>query len=251
MGSSATRVLAAMLLCVVLAGCSGTATRDPAGGAVATTLPTPEIVAAIPNAAQAESRVGPFDVIEVSVYRVDELNRTVQVNASGQITLPLIGTVQAGGKTVPELERVIADRLEERYLQSPQVSVFVKEAVSQRVTVEGAVASPGMVELVGPTTLLQTIALSGGLGESADPRGVVVFRTVQQQRMVAALSSTQQTRQARNGLITDHALLSSSSALTSSSVGGDQPRSARWLKARPLPFISASSVSRTSLARAT
>ena len=126
----ATEILATVLLCITLLGCSasGIATRDSASGTSTSTLPDPEILAAIPNAAQAESRIGPFDVIEVSVYRVDELNRTVQVNASGQISLPLVGTVQAGGKTVPELEKVIAARLEEKYLQSPQVSVFVKEA---------------------------------------------------------------------------------------------------------------------------
>jgi polysaccharide export outer membrane protein len=152
---------------------------------LAAKLPEPEILAAIPNAAAAEYRVGPSDVLEVSVFQVPDLSKTVQVSASGLIALPLIGNVAAGGKTVAELEAEIAGKLGEKYLQSPQVSVFVKEAMSQRVTVEGAVGSPGMITLTGPTSLLQTIALSGGLTDAADPRGILVFRTVQQKRMAA------------------------------------------------------------------
>lgn len=148
-------------------------------------MPAPEILASIPNAAVAEYRIGPSDVLEVSVFQVPDLSKTVQVSASGEIALPLIGNVAAGGQTIAELEDEIAQKLVERYLQSPQVSVFAKEATSRRVTVEGAVTKPGMVTLAGPTSLLQTIALSGGLKETADPRGILVFRTVQQKRMAA------------------------------------------------------------------
>ncbi len=99
--------------------------------------------------------------------------------------MPLIGEVQAAGKTVAELETEIKTKLEAKYLQSAQVSVFVQEANSQQVTVDGAVNSPGMVTLNGPTTLLQTIALSGGLAKGANSRGIVVFRSVDQKRMAA------------------------------------------------------------------
>ena len=150
-----------------------------------TTLPAPEVLAAIPNAEEVVYRVGPSDVLAVSVFQVEDLGRNVQVSANGEIALPLIGKIAAGGKTVGELETEIAERYGERYLQSPQVSVFVKEANSQRVTVSGAVNKPGMVPLTGPTTLLQTVALSGGLTTAADPRGVLVFRTVDRRRMAA------------------------------------------------------------------
>jgi len=175
------------LLLGLLGACSATnntgsdASVTKVGGA----LPTPEIVSAIPNAAHAEYRVGPFDLLEISVFRVPDLSKTVKVTASGEIDMPLIGTVQAGGKTIAELEAEIATKLEAKYLQSAEVSVFVKEANSQQVTVDGAVQTPGLVSLNGQTTLLQTIAMSGGLAENADPRGIIVFRTVNQKRSAA------------------------------------------------------------------
>lgn len=187
---SATGLLSALALFSLLAACTAASGPGAPGGGSGiakrtTALPAPEIVSSIPNATEAEYRVGPSDLLEVSVFQVPDLSKTVQVSASGEIALPLIGTVAAGGKTVAELEKEIAGKLGAKYLQSPQVSVFVREAMSQRVTVEGAVGSPGMVTLTGPTTLLQTIALSGGLTNAADARGILVFRTVQQQRMAA------------------------------------------------------------------
>ena len=184
----AMRFAGALILVALLAACSASnGTSDGGPDAVKRTqkLPAPEVLAAIPNAAEVEYRVGPSDLLEVAVFQVPDLSKTVQVNANGQIALPLIGVVAAGGKTVAELESEIAGKLGEKYLQSPQVSVYVKEAKSQRVTVSGAVESPGMLALTGPTTLLQTIALSGGLTKEADPHGILVFRTVQQQRMAA------------------------------------------------------------------
>jgi polysaccharide export outer membrane protein len=123
--------------------------------------------------------------LEIAVFRVPELSKTVKVTASGQIEMPLIGTVQAGGKTIPELQNEIATKLEAKYLQTAEVSVFVTEANSQKVTVDGAVQTPGMVTITGQTTLLQTIAMSGGLAQNADPTGIIVFRTVNQQRSAA------------------------------------------------------------------
>ena len=100
-----------------------------------------------------EYRVGPQDLIEISVFQVPELNRTVRVNTTGQVSLPLIGTMQAGGLTIQELETAIAGKLEAKFLQNPQVSAFVKEYTSQRVTMEGAVMKPGIYPLTGRTSL--------------------------------------------------------------------------------------------------
>lgn len=130
-------------------------------------------------------RIGPLDQLEVSVFQVPDLSRTVRVNSSGEISLPMIGVIRAGGKTVAELERDIADRLRESFLQDPQVTVFIQEFASQRVTVEGSVNQPGIKSLTGRTTLLQLIAMSGGLTRMADPSKIIVFRTIDGQRMVA------------------------------------------------------------------
>ena len=132
---------------------------------------------AIAGSAPGDYRLGPLDVIEVSVFEVPELTKTVQVNAGGEISLPLIGRVVAGGKSIGELEREIEAKLGKNYLQSPQVSVFVKDYTSQRITVEGAVNSPGVFAISGRTTLLQAIALAKGPDRTADQSGVIVFRT--------------------------------------------------------------------------
>lgn len=132
-----------------------------------------------------EYRIGPQDLIEISVFQVADLNRTVRLNSAGQISLPLIGAVKAGGKTVQELEAEIAGLLSARYLQNPQVSVFVKEFASQRVTLEGAVKNPGIYPLTGKTTLIQAVAMAQGLDPLANPQGVVIFRMIEGKKMGA------------------------------------------------------------------
>jgi polysaccharide export outer membrane protein len=130
-------------------------------------------------------KISPLDVIEISVFGVKDLDRTVQVSSTGMISLPLIKQVKAGGKTQAQLEREIASKLEAGYLQSPQVSVFVKEYNSQRITVDGAVKKPGIFPTTGKISLLQAIALAEGLNDVADSSGILLFRTVNDKRMVA------------------------------------------------------------------
>ncbi len=121
-------------------------------------------------------RIGPQDVLEISVYQAPDLTKTVQVAQSGTINLPLVGDVRAGGVTARELEQDLTARYGARYLQKPQVTVFVREFNSQRVTLEGAVERPGVYPYRGQMTLLQLVASAGGLKEVADSGEVVVFR---------------------------------------------------------------------------
>jgi polysaccharide biosynthesis/export protein len=144
-------------------------------------------------------RIAPLDLIEISVFGVQDLNRSVQVSSSGMISLPLIKTVKAAGLTQNQLEQEIAAKLEKTYLQSPQVSVFVKEYNSQRITVDGAVTKPGIFPIVGKVSLLQAVALAQGLNQVADSSGVLVFRTVNDKRMVARFDL----QQVRAGKIDD------------------------------------------------
>lgn len=188
------RIFLRLIIAVgVVAGLSGCASsgQTPRGGrmnAVTATdqLPAPDTTASS-GAYQgvSEYRVGPQDLIEISVFQVTDLNRTVRLNSAGQISLPLIGSVLAGGKTVQELEAEIASRLSERYLQNPQVSVFVKEFASQRVTLEGAIKNPGIYPLTGRTSLIQAIAMAQGLDPLANPQGVVIFRMIKGKKMAA------------------------------------------------------------------
>ncbi len=133
-------------------------------------------LAAASNPANSAYKIGPMDVVDVSVFQVPELSKTVQVAADGTINLPLAGEVPAAGRTPRDVERDLTERLGRDYLQSPQVNVYIKEYNSQRVTVDGSVRRPGVYPLHGPETLLQIIATAEGFTETADST-VVVFRT--------------------------------------------------------------------------
>lgn len=146
-------------------------------GASAQTLSAIAATGAEHQTAYDEYTIGPYDLLEISVFQVAEMSRAVRVNAKGVVTLPLIGPVRAGGLTAVQLEEAIASRLAKDYLQNPQVSVFIKEFVSQRVTVEGSVVKAGIYPLSGRTTLIQAIAMASGLGPLADESQVKVFRT--------------------------------------------------------------------------
>lgn len=184
--------LAALLACVLLVACASE--RPLAAGSshiVASTggLPVPDTTSASgAYEGVSEYRIGPLDLITISVFGVPELNQDVRVNTGGKISLPLIGSLQAGGRTIQELEQDIATKLSANLLQSPQVTVFIKEFTSQRVTVEGAVKKSGIYPLTGHTTLLQVIATADGLDELANPHALVVFRVIKGQKMAAVFN---------------------------------------------------------------
>ena len=192
-------MLAALLVLMLVACNSSGGTRNTA--AAGTNLPAPDTTSAS-GAYQGATdyRVGAQDLLSISVFGVQDLTKEVRVNSNGQISLPLIGAVMAGGRTIPELEAELARKYSDGYLQKPQVSVFVKEFTSQRVTLEGAIAKPGIYPITGKTTLLQAIALAGGVDDkTADLGGIVLMRQVDGKRMAAAYDL----RQVRRGVVDD------------------------------------------------
>ena len=194
------RLASVLLMALLLAACGGGGvTRDSA--ATTTVLAPPDTTSAS-GAYQGggDYRIGAQDLLAISVFGVEELAKEVRVNSNGQISLPLIGGVMAGGKTIPELEAELARKYSDGFLQNPQVSVFVKEFTSQRVTLEGALKSPGIYPITGRTTLLQGIALAGGVDDKiADLGGIVLMRQVDGKRAVAVYDL----RQVRKGLAED------------------------------------------------
>lgn len=127
---------------------------------------------------QFEYRIGPLDLLEIKVLGADEMSRSVRVDSRGNINLPLIGLVKAAELTGYQLEEKITELLAKDYLQNPQVSVFIKEFTSQRVTVQGLVKRAGIYDFQGQATLLQAISMGGGLDEKANENAVKVVRTV-------------------------------------------------------------------------
>jgi polysaccharide export outer membrane protein len=103
----------------------------------------------------------------------------VQVDEDGVFTLPFVGNVQAKGKTADQVAAMLRDRLNGGYLRDPQVTVIVKQAVSQRVTIDGAVVKPGVYAFTGPTSLLQALSLANGPDPKlANVHKVAIYRTV-------------------------------------------------------------------------
>jgi len=141
-------------------------------------------------------QINPLDLIEVKVLQVPDMARSVRVDARGNISLPLIGVIKAAGLTSYGLEQLITKALAVDMLRDPQVSVFIKEFTSQRVTIQGLVKKPGIYEFPGRVTLLQAISMGGGLDEKADQNNVrVISRTVSadgQQTMVYNLEKIQE-----------------------------------------------------------
>ena len=129
--------------------------------------------------------IGPQDKLDVNVFQVQDLSKTVTVETNGMILLPLIGQVRATGRTVKELSDDIAEKLGERYVKDPLVTVTVTESASQKVTVDGAVMQPGIYPITGNTTLSQAVALARGTVEDANLRQVAVFRNEGDKRMAA------------------------------------------------------------------
>ena len=174
-----------------LAACASDTMRDVRGGQakmVTTTeqLGPPDTTTATgAYSGIADYRLGASDVVDIEVYGLPELTRSLRVNSRGMITLPLVGPIQATGKTVAELEDEITNLLADDFLQDPQVTVFVSAYTSQKVTIEGAVGKPGIYSLSGNTSLLQAIVIAGGVSELANPKGIIIFRVIDGQRMAA------------------------------------------------------------------
>ena len=126
------------------------------------------------ESSRVEYKIGPQDLLEISVFGLDELNKTVRVSEGGKITLPLLGEIAIGGLTKNELELKLQDLLRKDYLQNPNVTVFIREYQSRRVSILGAVGIPGVYELVGNQTLLEVIALAGSLTEEAGDEIIIL-----------------------------------------------------------------------------
>jgi polysaccharide export outer membrane protein len=128
------------------------------------------------EAALADYPLGPGDVLEISVPNLDEIQTfNARITGDGTITLPLVGIIQAGNSTEGQLRDEIRGRLEAKYMNDPQVNVFVREYRSRQVAVTGAVQKPGLYNLTnGSNTVLDLIGLAGGMIPEAAPR-VLLF----------------------------------------------------------------------------
>ena len=190
-----------------------------------------EKAAAVSNPKSTAYKIGPDDIIDVTVFKVAELSKTVQVNESGAVNLPLVGELPAVGRTTREVEQDLTKALGAKYLRNPQVNVSVKEYNSQRVTVEGDVKKPGIYPFRGRMTLLQLVATVGGFETTADTE-VIVFRSSGDGKTTAAKFEVDQIRA---GTAKDPDIMSGDVVIVSSSA--TKTAFQNLLKALPLASI--------------
>lgn len=130
--------------------------------------------------------IGPFDQLQIDVFGIPELQeRQVTADAGGRISFPIAGTIEAAGMSPSQLSDEIAARLRAGHIRNPQVTVNLRQATSQTMTVDGQVEQPGVYPVLGGMTLMKAVATARGLSEYAKLDDVVVLRTVGDQRYAA------------------------------------------------------------------
>jgi polysaccharide export outer membrane protein len=207
--------LLSLLMAILLSGCGGAGMNiDQMTAARPVDLQTIQAVVAPAT----EYHIGVGDKLDVRVFQVADLSfEELVVDTSGNVNLPLIGAVRGAGRTAGEMASDIAVRLAAQYLRDPQVTVTVKEAASQKITVDGAVTKPGVYEMRGSTSLLQAVAMAEGPTRVADLTKIAVFRNIDGRRAVAIfdLSAIRQGRASDPQVLGDDVIVVDTSRLSS------------------------------------
>ena len=180
-----------LLLSAVLAALSFlTGCADTRGGPIAynQTLAPPDS----PSKALLEEnyKIAPMDKLAIKVFKMDDLSGDYDVDLAGNISLPLIGQIEAANLTTAQLDDQLTQKLGAKYLEHPDVSVAIKSSTAHVVTVDGAVREGGSFPVGGPISLIQAVAVAKGTTEDANARRVAVFRTISGQRQAAAFDLT-------------------------------------------------------------
>lgn len=141
-----------------------------------------------PSLATLESdyKIAPMDKLEIKVFKSEDLSGEFEVDLGGNISMPLIGEVQAANITTAQLDERLTGLLGQKYLQNPDVAVSLKSSSGRVVTLDGAVRDPGAYPVLRPISLLQAVAMAKGTTEEANVRRVAVFRTIGGVRQAAA-----------------------------------------------------------------
>jgi polysaccharide export outer membrane protein len=147
-------------------------TADPAK------LAAPEASVRTPKAPVDEKtyHIGAEDVVGVGVWGDARLSGQFVVRPDGKISIPLIGDVQASGKTPAELEETIGSALQEKYIKSPDVNVQILQVHSKKYFIEGEVNKPGPFDLIVPTTVLEGLSNAGGFRDFANTKKIRILR---------------------------------------------------------------------------
>ncbi|HKQ63039.1 MAG TPA: polysaccharide biosynthesis/export family protein [Candidatus Polarisedimenticolaceae bacterium] len=176
MNAAVQGLLLAALLAPVL-GTDGTAAepRERSDVKTANVKPPKSAPRRAPTELDKEYKIGPEDVLDIAVWGNAEVSRTVPVRPDGKISLPLLNDVQAAGMTPMELRDALT-RLLSEYMETPEVSVILREMHSSKVSVVGEVKTPGRFELKSRASVLDAVAQAGGFTTYAKPERIVIMR---------------------------------------------------------------------------
>ena len=149
----------------------------PALGCTPHLSSTVEAQAAAAQIVEEKYQLGPEDVIEISVWKEPDLTKQIAIRPDGKISYPLIGEVQAAGKTVKELREEISKRLE-KFVTDAQVTVILLKTQYYKIYVVGKVNKPGEFLVGRPANVMQALAMAGGLNPFASPSRIVILRRI-------------------------------------------------------------------------
>jgi polysaccharide biosynthesis/export protein len=159
------------LTMILLVGCSSS-------------LPGRTALSQSPSSPAKEYRIQPGDQLDIKLFYNPELNELLTVRPDGRITLQLVNDVVAAGRTPAELTSVLTKAYAGE-LRNPKVAVIVRTSVADKVYVDGEVNKAGLVPLIGPTTILQSISQAGGIKDSAKTDEVILLRKTEDNKMAA------------------------------------------------------------------
>ena len=173
------------LVLLALAGCA-----DKRGGPIpyVQSFGVPDSPTVVPL--ETGYKIAPMDTLSVKVFKMPDLSGEYEVDLTGQISLPLVGSLAAADLTTTQLDEALTRKLGERYLENPDVSVGIKSSTRRSVTVDGSVNKAGSYPVSGPMTLMQAIAAAGGTGPDANARRIAIFRQIGGRRQAAAFDLT-------------------------------------------------------------
>ncbi|MDG1904999.1 MAG: polysaccharide export protein [Arenicella sp.] len=177
-----------LLLLLTLSACGGgsaikknaeifRATQGSGQDDINSRLVTTAALAATQEAPDLQYYLGAGDVLELTVFQVEDLNTKLRVNGRGEIILPLLGTIEVKGLTLSQVEAIIVEKLAADFLQDPQLSLFVEEYRSQQITVMGSVLKPNVYSVRQSRNIFEMLSLAGGLSETASD--VIRVKTMQ------------------------------------------------------------------------
>lgn len=179
------RGLFSLLGLLMVAACA-----DTRGGSIPYDRPLAAPDEVVFQTLASDYKIAPMDKLSIKVFRMDDLTGEYDVDLAGNISLPLVGQVQAANLTTAQLDDQLTQKLGDKYLEHPDVSVAIKSSTAHVVTVDGAVKDGGSFPVAGPTSLIRAIAMAKGTTEDANARRVAVFRTIGGKRQAAAFDLT-------------------------------------------------------------